>query len=184
VFRADHTGNTSLEVVRLLNRTIKERRFNVHPKILTCLLHLRLKSELSVRSSESKADKGDSVKSYSKKRAAERRAKGKDTGQPHLTKKMKKALKEKKVIDREFREAEAEVDKEERATTVSGSFFFPPKQKNATNHQSVRRSRMAAYGDAQVDIRALLQDFKKSETHASTSSRPTGYLQICESSEH
>jgi len=83
----------------------------VHPKLLSCLLHLRLKTELGVRASESKADKEDGgIKSYSKKRAAQRRAKGKATEQPHLSKKMKKALKEKKEIEREFREAEAEVD--------------------------------------------------------------------------
>ncbi|KAF7338322.1 Nucleolar complex-associated protein 3 [Mycena venus] len=43
--------------------------------------------------------------------------KGKPTAQPHLSKKARKVLKEKKEIDREFREAEAEVDKEERAVT-------------------------------------------------------------------
>ena len=97
---------------------IKEKHFNVHPKLLSCLLHLRLKTELGVRSSESKVDKPEKIKSYSKRRAAERRAKGKPTDKLHLSKKMKQALKEKKEIDREFREAEAEVDKEERATTV------------------------------------------------------------------
>jgi nucleolar complex protein 3 len=97
---------------------IKERRFNVHPEVLSCLLHLRLKTELGVRSSESKADKEESVKTYSKGKAATRRALGKATDQPHLSKKAKKVLKEKKEIEREFRDAEAEVDKDERATTV------------------------------------------------------------------
>jgi nucleolar complex protein 3 len=105
-------------VVRLLNQVIKARRFNVDPNLLTCLLHLRLKTELNVRASKSKADKNQGVKPYSKRRAAERRARGKSTDQPHLSKKMKKALKEKKDIDKEFREAEAEVDKEERDNTV------------------------------------------------------------------
>ncbi|KAJ6630767.1 nucleolar complex-associated protein-domain-containing protein [Mycena sp. CBHHK59/15] len=96
VFRADLTGAPSLEIVRLLNRMVKEKRFAVHPRVLSCLLHLRLKTELG---------------------EAARRAKGKPTAQPHLSKKARKALKEKKEIDREFREAEAEVDKEERAVT-------------------------------------------------------------------
>jgi nucleolar complex protein 3 len=59
-----------------------------------------------VRASESHTDR------------PERRAKGKPTAAPHLSKKARKALKEKKEIDRKFREAEAEVDKEERAVTV------------------------------------------------------------------
>ena len=97
MFRADNTGEPSLEIVRLLNRMIKERRYNVHPEVLSCLLHLRLKSELGVRASETKVDKesGSGVgKALSKGRAAARRAKGKAVDQPHLSKKAKKALKE------------------------------------------------------------------------------------------
>ncbi|KAJ7097959.1 nucleolar complex-associated protein-domain-containing protein [Mycena belliarum] len=117
VFRADLTGAASLEIVRLLNRMVKEKRFNIHPTVLSCLLHLRLKTELGVRASESHTDKPDPVKRTSYGKDAARRAKGKPTAQPHLSKKTRKALKEKKEIDREFREAEAEVDKEERAVT-------------------------------------------------------------------
>jgi nucleolar complex protein 3 len=117
VFRADLTGVPSLEVVRLVNRMVKERRFNVHPEVLSCLMHLRLKTELGTRSSQSKADREDR-KIHSKGKAAALRAKGKPTSQPHLSKKTKRGLKEKKEIEREFREAEAEVDKEERAVTV------------------------------------------------------------------
>ncbi|KAK7014892.1 nucleolar complex-associated protein 3 [Favolaschia claudopus] len=117
VFRADLTGEASLEIVRLLNRMIKERRFNVHPTVLSCLLRLRLKTELGVRASESHTDKLEPVKKNSYAKDAARRAKGKPTAQPHLSKKARKALKEKQEIDREFREAEAEVDKEQRAAT-------------------------------------------------------------------
>ncbi|KAJ7709940.1 nucleolar complex-associated protein-domain-containing protein [Mycena rosella] len=117
VFRTDLTGTASLETVRLLNRMVKEKRFNIHPTVLSCLLHLRLKTELGVRASESHTDKPDPVKRNSYGKDASRRAKGKPTAQPHQSKKARKALKEKKEIDREFREAEAEVDKEERAIT-------------------------------------------------------------------
>ena len=112
-----------MEIVRLLNRMIKERRYNVHPDVLSCLLHLRLKSELGVRASETKADKGGVGKTFSKGRAAARRAKGKAVDQPHLSKKAKKALKERKEIEKEMHEAAAEVDKEERATRVGNSSF-------------------------------------------------------------
>ncbi|KAF8188421.1 nucleolar complex-associated protein 3 [Pholiota molesta] len=46
VFRADLTGEASLEIVRLINRMVKERHFKVHPNVLACLLHLRLRTEL------------------------------------------------------------------------------------------------------------------------------------------
>ncbi|KAF7964822.1 hypothetical protein HWV62_2733 [Athelia sp. TMB] len=122
VFRADLTGTPSLEIVRLLNRMIKERRYQVHPNVLSCLVHLRLKTELSVRSSDAKADREQKpARSFSKGKAASRRAHGKHTDQPHLSKKAQKVLKEKKEIAKEFREAEAEVDKEERAVTHTES---------------------------------------------------------------
>lgn len=98
---------------------VKEKRFNIHPEVLSCLLHLRLKTELGVRASESKTDREEPAKKQSSSKAAARRAKGKSTDLPHLSKKAKKALKEKKEIEKEFREAEAEVDKEERAVAVS-----------------------------------------------------------------
>ena len=103
-----------------MNRMIKERGYSVHPEVLSCLLHLRLKNELGVRASDSKADTADVVKLHARSKAASRRAHGKPTSQPHLSKKSKKVLKEKQEIDKEFREAEAEVNKEERAATVSG----------------------------------------------------------------
>ncbi|KAH9934778.1 nucleolar complex-associated protein-domain-containing protein [Fomitopsis serialis] len=108
VFRGDNTGDASLEIVRLLNRMIKERKFNVHPDVLSCLLYLRLKTELGVRASETRADK-DQPEKVTKK------AKNKKAERPHLSKKAKKVFKEKKEIAKEMREAEAEVDKEERA---------------------------------------------------------------------
>ncbi|KAH9946186.1 nucleolar complex-associated protein 3 [Epithele typhae] len=95
VFRTDLTGEPSLEAVRLLNRMIKERKYQVHPEVLSCLFHLRLKSELGVRASETK---------------------GKATDQPHLSKKAKKVLKERKEIEKDMHEAAAEVDQEERAS--------------------------------------------------------------------
>ncbi len=100
----------------MLNRMIKERRFAVHPNVLSCLLHLRLRTELGVRASDTKVEKeveGD----------PRQLRKGKKASQPHLSKKGRKILKEKKTIEKEMREAEAEVDKEERAVTVSHQSF-------------------------------------------------------------
>ncbi|RXW24153.1 hypothetical protein EST38_g1720 [Candolleomyces aberdarensis] len=111
VFRADLTGEPSLEIVQTLNRMIKERRFKVHANVLSCLLSLRLRTELGVRASQTRVDK----EQRHDKQSHKQKAKKKD--QPHLSKKAKKALKERKEIQRELREAEAEVDKEERAIT-------------------------------------------------------------------
>jgi nucleolar complex protein 3 len=126
VFKNDLTGTPSLEAVQLLNRMIKERRYQVHPNALSCLLHLRLKTELGdVRASTSKAEKvGEGKKSkLSTRKAKEMRARGKgkkaeEQGQAHISKKVKKAKKELKEIQGEMEEAEAEVDREERAIQV------------------------------------------------------------------
>ncbi|KAG9318448.1 nucleolar complex-associated protein-domain-containing protein [Chiua virens] len=117
IFRNDVTGIPSLESVQLLNRMVKERHFKVHPEVLTCLLYLRLKSELGVRASNSRVDKEEKPDAHRKGKVASYRNKGKSSDQPYLSKKARKALKEKKEIEREVREAEAEVDKEERART-------------------------------------------------------------------
>lgn len=112
----DQVGETALELVRLLNRMIKERRFNVHPNVLTCLLHLRLKAELGVKASDTRADRNEEPN------RKEKRNKGKNKHNPelpHLSKAAKKAEKERKEIEKEMREAEAEVDREEREKTVS-----------------------------------------------------------------
>lgn len=108
------TGMPSLEIVQLLNRMIKERHFNVHPEVLACLLYLRLKNELSVRASDTKVDGFQKAKIN----AQDKGAKGRSRDRHYLSKRMRKALKERKEIQREVREAEAEVDKEERAKTV------------------------------------------------------------------
>lgn len=119
VFRADVTGVPSLEIVRILNRMIKERRFQIHPNVLTCLLSLRLKSELNVRASDSRAGDSDRAGSFRQNKGTGARTRGKD--QPHISKKARKALKERKEVEKEFHEAEAVVDKEERAATVSAA---------------------------------------------------------------
>ena len=119
IFKADNTGEASLEIVRLMNRMVKEKKFAVHPSVLSCLFSLRLNSELGVRASVHKADKSEEQqqKQLSKGRAAQKRAKGKKTDAPHLSKKAAKAMKERNEIHKEMKEAEAEVDKEQRAVT-------------------------------------------------------------------
>ncbi|VDC06574.1 unnamed protein product [Peniophora sp. CBMAI 1063] len=111
VFKADVTGVPSLEVVRLLNRMVKERRFKIHPDVLGCLLSLRLKTELGIRSSETRAEREPRPDKNGKKM---KNKKG-STEKAHLSKKAKKVLKERQEIEKEMKEADAEVDREERA---------------------------------------------------------------------
>jgi nucleolar complex protein 3 len=106
---------------------IKERNFNVHPNVLRCLLHLRLKQELGVRSSQTKTDKHPEGSTQSAGKAAARRAKGKTAAQPHLSKKARKALKERKEIEKEMHEASAEIDKEERSNNVRPDLLYRPR---------------------------------------------------------
>lgn len=102
------TGLHSQTLVRLIARMIKERKFQVHPNILTCFLRLRLRQELDkMRDGNKKKGKPDtsepkgSFKSEVRKKWA--------------TKNQRKKEKELKEIRKEMAEAEAEVDKEERA---------------------------------------------------------------------
>ncbi|CAE7127135.1 unnamed protein product [Rhizoctonia solani] len=113
MIRSDTTGIPSLEAVRLLNRMIKERRFLIHPKVLNCLLHLRLKTELGIRANRETVDRPEENKEKLKKLKKGKKANAKD-GQVYLSKKAKKAQKANKEIESEMAEAAAEVDKEER----------------------------------------------------------------------
>jgi nucleolar complex protein 3 len=95
-----------------MNRMIKEKRFQVHPNALRCLLHLRLKRELDVRSSQTRADKAG-------KSDDPQRTKMRKKDKQHLSKRSRKALKENKAIQNEMKEAEAHIDFEERSSRVS-----------------------------------------------------------------
>lgn len=107
---------------------IKERSFNVHPNVMFCLLDLRLKNELGgIRASQTKAEKDEPKNVLSKGKAAAKRAKGKKVDLPHLSKKARKNQKEIDAIGEEMREAEAEVDRDERQNTVR--VYLPPNRK-------------------------------------------------------
>jgi nucleolar complex protein 3 len=166
VFRADQTGEASLEIVRILNRMIKERRFRIHPNVLSCLLNLRLRTELSVRASQTTADRrGGDDSSVNKKGKKQKKAE-----KPHLSKNAKKALKERKEIEKEMREAEAEVDKEERANTVR--FLLVPSRAELTPW------RITAYRNAETAVCVVLPDIEEPDSLSPPSRRPFGDLQV------
>lgn len=106
VFEEDELGRVSLDGVIMITRMIKSKGYNVHENVINTFLHLRLKDELTPEASKGKNDNKDKVKKRKK-------------DQPFLNKKARKALKETKEIEKEMKEAEAVVDKEEKEKHVS-----------------------------------------------------------------
>lgn len=111
VLRSDNHGEVSLELVRLLNRMIKEKKFNVNERVLEMLCHLRLKNELQADRRADMTSISRANDSFDKSLKPKDVRKGK--GQ-HLSKAAVKKLKEVREIQKELKEADAEVDQEER----------------------------------------------------------------------
>lgn len=111
VFKEDVTSTHSQTLVRLIARMIKERKFQVHPNVLSCLLHLRLRTELDQMREGKGKNKANGQPEVKGKFKSEIRKKW-------ATKNQRKREKELKEVQKEMAEAEAEVDKEERAVTV------------------------------------------------------------------
>ncbi len=134
VVLADLNGEVSLEVVRLIHRMTKERRFKINSRVLDILLHLRLRDELgnkrasTTTSTDPEVEAAKARKEHEERRAAMKaREKGKKGGGKgvkgkevrkglavHASKKQVKKQKELKAIEDEMKEAEAVVDQEER----------------------------------------------------------------------
>lgn len=109
LFRNDEDGNASLDAVTLLTRMMKARNFQVDETVLNTFLHLRLLSEFSSKASQTQIDRpaisagsGQGSKVAGKVRKEFR------------TKKQRKMLKERKAVEKEFKEADAIVSHEER----------------------------------------------------------------------
>jgi nucleolar complex protein 3 len=117
VFRTDITAQHSQTLVRLLARMIKEKKFQVHPNVLSCLLHLRLRGELDAMRQGKKGKQRENARD-AKGWVGEKKYKS-DTRKKWQTKNQKKREKEMKEVEKEMAEAEAEVDVEERAQIVS-----------------------------------------------------------------
>ena len=105
LFRNDEDGTPSLDAVALLTKMMKGRGFRVDESVLNTFLHLRLLSEFSWKASTNHVDKpsmenGDNAKTKWKK--------------VFLTKKERKLLKERKVVEKEMKQADASVSHEER----------------------------------------------------------------------
>lgn len=107
-FQEDEDGAPSLEAVNLIAKMFKARDYRVREEVLNTFLHLRLLTELSAKSSTTRTDKreDDISKLHGRKVKKEK--------WEHRSKKQKKVARENKSIEKEMREASAQVDYEAR----------------------------------------------------------------------
>lgn len=99
LFRADDDGTSSLDAVGLITKMVKAHNYQVDESVLNTFLHLRLLSEFSSKASPNHVDKRTSDDHpRGKKRKAER---------TFRTKRERKLLKDRKVIEKEYQEADA-----------------------------------------------------------------------------
>lgn len=104
LFEDDEDGNVSLETVTLLTKMMKAKHYNFDESVLNTFLHLRLLSEFHQKASYNSVDKDEDQ--FNGKKIKQKRE--------FRTKRLRKELKEKKAIEKEFKEADAAVSHEER----------------------------------------------------------------------
>ncbi|CAO3700557.1 unnamed protein product [Rhizopus stolonifer] len=100
VFENDESGKYSLDTVKMMTRMVKSKGYVVSENVINTFLYLRLKDEMAPQGGNYDEDV------VGKKR--------KNNSKPFINKKAKKALKETREIEKEFKEAEAVVSKEEK----------------------------------------------------------------------
>lgn len=106
LFRSDNDGTSSLDAVSLITRMMKARNYQVDESVLNTFLHLRLLTEFSSKASQIRVDKP----------AWENEVRGKKPQfkKEFRTKTQRKMMKERKVVEKEFQEADAIVNHEHR----------------------------------------------------------------------
>jgi nucleolar complex protein 3 len=105
LFEQDEDGNAALEAVTMLTKMMKSRNYHFDESVLNTFLHLRLLSEFAQKASYHSVDKAEREEVHGKKMKQKREFR---------TKRARKELKEKKAIEKEFKEADAAVSHEER----------------------------------------------------------------------
>ena len=105
LFENDEDGNAALEAVTMLTKMMKSRNYHFDESVLNTFLHLRLLSEFAQKASYHSVDKAEDPTVNGKKQKQKREFR---------TKRLRKELKEKKAIEKEFKEADAAVSHEER----------------------------------------------------------------------
>jgi nucleolar complex protein 3 len=105
VFHKDSDGVVSLEAVRLLAKMLKARDFRIHESVLDTFLHLRLLGEFSMKGSQDRVDRETEETIGSKKQKQKREFR---------TKRERKVEKERKLVEKDMKQADALVSHEER----------------------------------------------------------------------
>ena len=105
-FRDDDDGARSLDAVGLLARMMKARNFQIHESVLNTFLHLRLLSEFSNKASQTSVDKVEVNGAVGNKKIKAKKE--------FRTKRHRKILKERKAVEKDFKEADAIVSHEQR----------------------------------------------------------------------
>ena len=105
-FKEDDDGTPSLDAVSLLTKMMKARNYQIDESVLNTFLHLRLLSEFSSKASQNHVDK----------QGAEDEVRNKKTKfkKEFRTKKLRKVMKDRKILETEFKEADAIVSHEQR----------------------------------------------------------------------
>ncbi|GAA5949072.1 hypothetical protein JCM3765_004003 [Sporobolomyces pararoseus] len=130
LFQTDKTttASNSLHLVRLISRLVRARHFAVRPEVISSLLNLRLKDELGggrVRASadavyrEKEGRRGMVRWNQEKNHKGRRGGKAKEAMAKKGSKKARIARKEQEAVDKEMREAEGEINSEERERNMT-----------------------------------------------------------------
>ncbi|KAN0095017.1 putative nucleolar complex-associated protein 3 [Hyaloscypha variabilis] len=107
VFQNDEDGTPSLDAVSILTKMMRARGYRFDESVLNTFLHLRLLSEFSWKASTNHIDRPSKDDGgFEGKRLKEKRV--------FRTKKERKLMKERKVIEKEMKQADATVGHEER----------------------------------------------------------------------
>ncbi|ORY40133.1 NOC3p-domain-containing protein [Rhizoclosmatium globosum] len=114
LFDGDVNGEPSLEAIKLIARMIKNKDYKVDESVLKTFMHLRLKDELALPTSE---------KDEKKKQHNDKKRK-RDKFTPNVSKKMKKLQKKEDEVQNEMKEAEATYSQEEKQKNHSETLKF------------------------------------------------------------
>ena len=106
LFGNDEDGTSSLDAVSLITRMMKSRNYHVDESVLNTFLHLRLLAEFSSKASQNRVDKPVAENDLGGKKPKFKRE--------FRTKKQRKIMKERKAVEKEFKEADAIVSHEHR----------------------------------------------------------------------
>ena len=106
LFQEDEDGNATLEAVTTLATMTKKRNCIVHERVIGLFLRLRLLGEFNHKASSTRVDREEDEELPHAKMSKKQRE--------FRTKKARKVAKERKVIEKEMKEADAVVSHEER----------------------------------------------------------------------